>query len=606
MASAVLASRNDSSWAQSGDAGGGFMGKTPYSHPHMNPNSNPGSNPKKKQKHFHQAANGRVNEDCPVVAQAASDDAYSFNQRPIESNGFNFGGYLTYNVPSYTKVELNELRKRLLSELDQIRNLKDRIESGLFSTTVSNPRSHGKSKKFSGNKRPVPFGSNKDLKNLCNGVDIMRNSGSGVVIQQIDLENMMKECKQVLAKLMKQKISWPFNKPVDAVAMGLPDYHQIVKMPMDLGTVKSNLAKCIYQNPSQFAADVRLTFNNAMLYNPITDEVHGLADQLLSKFEELFRPLQEKLNRIESEQRDFISPRDELQGSSWNHHIPSPDRGIKKPNVSNSSPIRQVSKKQERFSNHSSASTPSAPVPHPLNPPQRQPSPVPTSSPVRAPPQMMPAARGPVPKLPKPKAKDPNKREMHFEEKHKLGMELQNLPEEKMPQLVQIIRKRNQHLAQDGDEIELDIEALDTETLWELDRFVTNWKKMVSKTKRQALMGNVSAPTASAGGTVTSNADGDSAGLLSEKIDSPKKPIKGETGDEDVDIDDEDDDTPAPSFPTIEIEKDEGGGGGGGREPDNGSSSSSSSGSSSSDSSSSSGSDSGSSGSDSDADDAQS
>lgn len=72
----------------------------------------------------------------------------------------------------------------------------------------------------------------------------------------------------------------------------------------------------------------------------------------------------------------------------------------------------------------------------------------------------------------------------------KLGFGLQNLPQEKMPQLVQIIRKRDEHLAQDVNEIELDIEALDTETLWELDRFVTNSKKMVSKTKRQALMMN--------------------------------------------------------------------------------------------------------------------
>ncbi|MQK21923.1 hypothetical protein EI013_26505, partial [Escherichia coli] len=60
-----------------------------------------------------------------------------------------------------------------------------------------------------------------------------------------------------------------------------------------------------------------------------------------------------------------------------------------------------------------------------------------------------------------------------------------------MEQVVQIIRKRNGHLKQDGDEIELDIEAVDTETLWELDRLVTNWKKMMSKIKRQALMGNV-------------------------------------------------------------------------------------------------------------------
>jgi hypothetical protein len=93
-------------------------------------------------------------------------------------------------------------------------------------------------------------------------------------------------------------------------------------------------------------------------------------------------------------------------------------------------------------------------------------------------------------KQPKPKARDPNKREMNVEEKHKLGLGLQILPPEKMEQVVQIIRKRNGHLEQDGDEIELDMEAVDTETLWELDRLVTNWKKMVSKIKRQALMDN--------------------------------------------------------------------------------------------------------------------
>jgi bromodomain-containing protein 3 len=71
-----------------------------------------------------------------------------------------------------------------------------------------------------------------------------------------------------------------------------------------------------------------------------------------------------------------------------------------------------------------------------------------------------------------------------------------------MEQVVQIIRKRNGHLRQEGDEIELDIEAVDTETLWELDRFVTNYKKMVSKIKRQALMGinnNVGAISTSEG-----------------------------------------------------------------------------------------------------------
>ncbi|CAI9760824.1 unnamed protein product [Fraxinus pennsylvanica] len=48
--------------------------------------------------------------------------------------------------------------------------------------------------------------------------------------------------RQILTKLMKHKNGWIFNKPVDAAALGLHDYHQIVKQPMDLDTVKSNMA----------------------------------------------------------------------------------------------------------------------------------------------------------------------------------------------------------------------------------------------------------------------------------------------------------------------------------------------------------------------------
>ncbi|KAL3538736.1 hypothetical protein ACH5RR_002102 [Cinchona calisaya] len=592
MASAVLASGNESSWAQSG---GVFMGKLPY--------LNPKRNPKKKQKQFHnQAANGvgRNNNHgySPAVTQTASDDAYSFNQNPtieLNRNGFDHGGYMTYNVTSYSKSELAELRKRLVSELEQIRNLRDRIESGQFSggNNSNNPKSHGKTKKLSGNKRSVPLGSIKDPKGFCNGINKgpIGNAGSSV-----DNEGFMKECRQILTKIMKNKNCWIFNAPVDAAALGLHDYHQIVKRPMDLGTVKSNFAKNLYVSPAEFAADVRLTFNNALLYNPKTDQVHGWAEMLLDRFEDLFRPIEE---RIGNGRREFLDGGggiggygglvEDLQGSSWNR-IPTPERA-KKPKTS------PVVKKQERMQAHSSASMPSNPPP-PVIPPKVH-SPVPTPSSMSTPPVTVQAVgRQAMGKQPKPRAKDTNKREMSMEEKHKLGNGLQSLPQEKMPQLVQIIRKRNEHLAQEGDEIELDIEALDTETLWELDRFVTNWKKMVSKTKRQALMMNNNNPAAVPS---TSNGEVDEDVVI-ERDDSAKKPKRGEAGDEDVEIDD---DMPATSFPPVEIEKDEGGVGQ--EQHGNASSSSSSSSGSSSDSSSSSDSDSGSSsGSDSDADDAQS
>lgn len=32
--------------------------------------------------------------------------------------------------------------------------------------------------------------------------------------------------------------AWPFYKPVDVTALGLEDYHDIIKCPMDLGTIQ--------------------------------------------------------------------------------------------------------------------------------------------------------------------------------------------------------------------------------------------------------------------------------------------------------------------------------------------------------------------------------
>lgn len=490
------------------------MGKTPYSNAHLIANPNP--NPKKKQKQFHHAAaNGVVgrynnNNNSPAVTQTASDDAYSFNQTSTSRNAVNYGGYLTFDVASCTKSELLELRKRLSAELNQIRDLRDRIESGQFNI-VENSRSQAKSNKFSGNRRPgAAIGSVP--RKLLNGYD----NGS---VDAVGFEALLKECSKIVTKLLKHKFGYVFKEPVDAIALKLHDYHLIVKQPMDLGTVKANLAKNMYPTPNEFAADMRLTFNNALLYNPKSDPVNGMAEQMLARFEDLFRPIQEKLDKILEQQRgrefrDFrvndemrCQPVEDLQGSSWNNHsnqiIPSPVRVKKSKPRASPVPVAQVLKKPERIQTpkqaHSSASTPSNPPPPMMNQQPSMPEPLPPS-PVRAPMQATKEQKvvrgvGTV-KQPKPRAKDPNKRDMSMEEKQKLGLGLQNLPQEKMPQLLQIIRKRNEHLAQEGDEIELDIEALDTETLWELDRFVTNWKKMVSKTKRQALMNGNSAGVA--------------------------------------------------------------------------------------------------------------
>ncbi|KAG6425010.1 hypothetical protein SASPL_115433 [Salvia splendens] len=548
MASAVLGSQNESSWA--------LMGKTQYANPHLNPNPHP--NPKKKQKQFHPSpANGAAgryrsisnnNVDSPAVTRTASDDANSFNQTPAAGNVGNYGGYLTFYVATYTKSELLELRKRLSAELDQIRDLRDRIDFGRFNIGET-PRYQPKSKKYSGSKRPGPA-IRSTPKRLNDGYE---NSS----LETVNFGDLLKECEKIVTKLIKGKFGYVFKDPVDAVALKLVDYHLIVKHPMDLGTVKANLAKTLYRTPVEFAADVRLTFNNALLYNPKTDPVHGMTEEILARFEEMFRPVQEKFNSVlvklpKNEPHEFKINDDlpfreveELQGSSWNSNGCQALAAKKSKRKGGDVPVSHVMKKSDRMQDHSTASTLL------MNLQPLPPEPLPPS-PVRAPPPPAAKEQKPgrvvTPKQPKPRAKDVNKRDMSMDEKQKLGFGLQNLPQEKMPQLVQIIRKRDEHLAQDGDEIELDIEALDTETLWELDRFVTNWKKMVSKTKRQALMMN---NNPAAGVSIPSSPVTDAdVGASSDKNDDCGKKMK-ENDEEDVDIDD---DMPAASFPAVEIE----------------------------------------------------
>lgn len=55
------------------------------------------------------------------------------------------------------------------------------------------------------------------------------------------LTEHLKHCDTILKELLSKKhtaYAWPFYKPVDAEALELHDYHDIIKHPMDLSTVK--------------------------------------------------------------------------------------------------------------------------------------------------------------------------------------------------------------------------------------------------------------------------------------------------------------------------------------------------------------------------------
>ncbi|KAL6993943.1 hypothetical protein U1Q18_012052 [Sarracenia purpurea var. burkii] len=541
MASAVLSSRNEPYWgegkvymrkyANSSSSKPYFNKFNPTSNPNPNVNSNPSpSHVPGRQIHDTSKAHAWQNDEpssrAAPAATAASDDSSSLNRKPNDLNNHmesSHREYLTFNLAAYSRAELKDLKRRLCSELEQVRILRAQIEdreveyrSGYIgSQSVSHggrdvksvpppplqldfssepsraasskekrtPKTNrhyplaelvtgrikaaapSNNKKASGQKRALPFVSGREPK---------RHAASDSQIGKL-VSAMMRRCQQILVKLMKHKHGWVFNTPVDAVSLGLHDYHQVIKHPMDLGTVKSRLNNKEYGSPLDFASDVRLTFNNAMKYNSKGQDVYIMAETLLTLFEDMFKPAYKK---FEAEHERVLAA-EEVNRRLW-APVQEPVQMVD--NASGPwAEAMEIAKKpdsmrvQETLSNK-----PSAPV-ESFSAPMSVPAGT-SSRPV--------VMQRSAPKLPKPKAKDPNKRLMSFEEKAKLGLNLQNLPSEKMDPMLQIIRKRNSHMAPEGDEIELDIEALDNETLWELDRFVGNHKKAESKMKRQGLINN--------------------------------------------------------------------------------------------------------------------
>uniref|UniRef100_A0A671V8E9 Bromodomain containing 3 n=1 Tax=Sparus aurata TaxID=8175 RepID=A0A671V8E9_SPAAU len=107
----------------------------------------------------------------------------------------------------------------------------------------------------------------------------------------------LKFCNDILKEMLSKKhvaYAWPFYKPVDAVALQLHDYHDIIKYPMDLSTVKKKMDRGEYQDAQGFAADVRLIFSNCYKYNPPHHDVNALARKLQSVFEQRFAQMPEE------------------------------------------------------------------------------------------------------------------------------------------------------------------------------------------------------------------------------------------------------------------------------------------------------------------------
>ncbi|KAH9482693.1 Bromodomain-containing protein 8 [Psilocybe cubensis] len=64
-----------------------------------------------------------------------------------------------------------------------------------------------------------------------------------------------------------------------------PDYHDIVKRPMDLKTIKTRVKDGVIANSLEFQRDIYLMFANAMMYNRPGSDVHAMAEDMMLESE---------------------------------------------------------------------------------------------------------------------------------------------------------------------------------------------------------------------------------------------------------------------------------------------------------------------------------
>ncbi|KAL6552431.1 hypothetical protein OROHE_007795 [Orobanche hederae] len=254
------------------------------------------------------------------VEVTASQDPCAPNRKCIDLNvGFD-RSFVPINHVCLSKMsplERRDLGIRLRSELEKVMKLQREIDSFALNAIAHPPANIEVHTYQYGPKgghavmENLPLSTNDELmvsrKKKCpSGRNGPRTKGGPVTanrtgsVKQSLTQNtgfvmLMKQCDTLLTRLMAHPQSWVFNEPVDIVKHNIPDYFDVIKHPMDLGTVQSKLLTNQYSNPKDFAADVRLTFKNAMTYNPIGHAVHIMADTMSKFFEMRWKPIEKKI-----------------------------------------------------------------------------------------------------------------------------------------------------------------------------------------------------------------------------------------------------------------------------------------------------------------------
>uniref|UniRef100_A0A2P2M5I2 Transcription factor GTE8-like n=1 Tax=Rhizophora mucronata TaxID=61149 RepID=A0A2P2M5I2_RHIMU len=298
-------------------------------------------------------SSGRIDTDIAASEHSSAPMRKCISLNSRRQNRF---GVPTHVLPlvSLSRSERKELIRRLRLELEQTRIMLKKLElqwtNGISVASSSDILSCSNA---ANGPHAASFGRSVVTKSATGKKSIPTNKGHGLSkrigsqktqsAKEVSASSttnivLMKQCGTLLKRMMSHQYGWVFNEPVDVVKLNIPDYLTIIKHPMDLGTVKKKISSGLYSNPLEFLADVRLTFKNALEYNPPGHDVYAMADTLSKFFEVRWKTIEKKLPRTESlleksepsEDLEIIetSPAKKIKLTSFQDEFPGPVKRV--------------------------------------------------------------------------------------------------------------------------------------------------------------------------------------------------------------------------------------------------------------------------------------
>jgi bromodomain-containing factor 1 len=287
-------------------------------------------------------------------------------------------------------------------------------------------------------------------------------------------EWQLKFCKEVINEMKKPKylaFANFFYLPVDPVALNIPNYHKIVKKPMDMETIEKKLDNYQYEKARDFEEDVRQMFKNCFLFNQPGETVYLAGQQLERVFEDKWvtkddwlashEPVSEPQSGGDDDDEDEASEEeDDESGDERNDEIAQLKAQIAMMSQTIGN-LQSVPKKKKK-------TTPPAPAPPKKSGKAKKKDKL-ASLP-------LPAQTGKEKKKSMSKSKPEKEHFVTYNEKQYISTGISSLPDARMSEALKIIQSNVPSLKNTHEtEIELDIDELPNHVLLKLLNFVRKY-----------------------------------------------------------------------------------------------------------------------------------